>query len=157
MDRLLQQAQQYLEWETVAAHKAAVAKLIAEKNEAQLRVLFGKRVAFGTAGLRARMGPGYSQMNELTVIQASQGLVTYLEQTNPQLQAAWHRDWLRRPTQFEALRAAGCRGVHDPRCARLPFLTVSFFCALCFSFFNSGLFSFAAWSPRRTFLSLCCI
>ncbi len=36
-------------------------------------------MAFGTAGLRARMGAGYSFMNCLTVIQTSQGLAQYIK------------------------------------------------------------------------------
>ena len=48
----------------------------------QLRTLFdGPRIAFGTAGLRARMGPGPKLMNDLTVLQATEGLLTYLEET----------------------------------------------------------------------------
>ena len=35
---------------------------------------------FGTAGLRARMGAGNSMMNDLTIIQATQGLLTYMKQ-----------------------------------------------------------------------------
>lgn len=31
-----------------------------------------KRLSFGTAGLRAEMGPGYSKMNHLVVIQTTQ-------------------------------------------------------------------------------------
>ena len=37
---------------------------------------------FGTAGLRAAMGAGFSRMNDLTVIQATQGLCKYLEDTH---------------------------------------------------------------------------
>lgn len=33
---------------------------------------------FGTAGLRARMGAGYSMMNDLTIIQTGQGFLAYL-------------------------------------------------------------------------------
>lgn len=36
---------------------------------------------FGTAGLRGRMGPGYSQMNDLVIVQTGQGLVKYLLST----------------------------------------------------------------------------
>lgn len=34
---------------------------------------------FGTAGLRAKMGPGFSQMNTLTIIQTAQGLLKYAQ------------------------------------------------------------------------------
>jgi len=36
------------------------------------------RLAFGTAGLRARMGAGFDRMNALTVLQTSQGLVEFI-------------------------------------------------------------------------------
>jgi phosphoglucomutase len=37
-----------------------------------------RRLTFGTAGLRARMGPGFDRMNWLTVLQTTQGLISYL-------------------------------------------------------------------------------
>lgn len=37
------------------------------------------RIHFGTAGLRAKMGAGFALMNELTVIQATQGLLRYIQ------------------------------------------------------------------------------
>uniref|UniRef100_A0A671TI71 Phosphoglucomutase 2-like 1 n=1 Tax=Sparus aurata TaxID=8175 RepID=A0A671TI71_SPAAU len=36
------------------------------------------RMSFGTAGLRAPMGAGFSRINDLTVIQSTQGLCSYL-------------------------------------------------------------------------------
>ena len=48
-------------------------------DESQLSKLFLQRIEFGTAGLRGRMGPGYSQMNDLVVIQTAQGILRYLE------------------------------------------------------------------------------
>ncbi len=39
------------------------------------------RIHFGTAGLRAKMGAGFDLMNELTVIQATQGLIRHIQQT----------------------------------------------------------------------------
>lgn len=37
------------------------------------------RIAFGTAGLRSSMQLGFAHMNDVTIMQASQGLVAYLE------------------------------------------------------------------------------
>ena len=34
---------------------------------------------FGTAGLRSRMGAGYSMMNDLTIIHTGQGFLQYLK------------------------------------------------------------------------------
>jgi phosphomannomutase len=36
------------------------------------------RIEFGTAGLRGRMEAGWSRMNDLIIIQASQGLCAYV-------------------------------------------------------------------------------
>eukprot|EP01027_Heterolobosea_sp_BB2_P023895 GEZU01035940.1.p1 GENE.GEZU01035940.1~~GEZU01035940.1.p1 ORF type:complete len:237 (-),score=74.13 GEZU01035940.1:14-724(-) len=58
-----------------------IQKLVDENNEAELKKILGKRMAFGTAGLRGRMGAGYACMNDLTVLQASQGLCAYVEQS----------------------------------------------------------------------------
>lgn len=52
-----------------------------EKNDVKkLSKLFLSRMEFGTAGLRGRMGAGFSQMNDLVIIQTAQGLVRYLLQ-----------------------------------------------------------------------------
>lgn len=40
------------------------------------------RIAFGTAGLRSSMESGFSHMNDVTILQASQGLVEYLVANN---------------------------------------------------------------------------
>ena len=47
-------------------------------NYEQLDRKLSKRIAFGTAGLRSSMESGFSHMNDVTVLQASQGLVKYL-------------------------------------------------------------------------------
>jgi len=39
-----------------------------------------KRMTFGTAGLRAKMAPGNTFMNDLTIIQTTQGIARYLKQ-----------------------------------------------------------------------------
>lgn len=51
------------------------------QNWSQLDKLLNVRINFGTAGLRAKMGPGFSQMNSVTVLQASQGIASYLRNT----------------------------------------------------------------------------
>lgn len=68
----------YLKWEKIAAHKQHIAKLVEQNDVDQLARLVGKRLTFGTAGIRGRMGPGFSQMNDLVIIQTSQGLASYL-------------------------------------------------------------------------------
>jgi len=47
----------------------------------EYKVLDGKltkRIAFGTAGLRSEMTSGFAHMNDVTILQASQGLVEYV-------------------------------------------------------------------------------
>eukprot|EP00064_Thunnus_orientalis_P013387 superscaffoldBa00002171_g13426 len=46
-----------------------------------LKKSFSSRMEFGTAGLRAAMGPGISCMNDLTIIQTTQGFCHYLEES----------------------------------------------------------------------------
>jgi len=53
-------------------------KLLVQGNEDELRKRLTPRIAFGTAGLRARMEAGFARMNAVTVIQASQGLAEYV-------------------------------------------------------------------------------
>uniref|UniRef100_A0A673CDL4 Phosphoglucomutase 2 n=1 Tax=Sphaeramia orbicularis TaxID=375764 RepID=A0A673CDL4_9TELE len=47
----------------------------------ELKKCFSSRMEFGTAGLRAAMGPGISCMNDLTIIQTTQGFCQYLEKS----------------------------------------------------------------------------
>ncbi|KAJ8102231.1 hypothetical protein POJ06DRAFT_79826 [Lipomyces tetrasporus] len=57
--------------------------LIAGSNVAELERRLRKRIQFGTAGLRAKLQAGFSRMNDLTVLQASQGLAVYVAHTVP--------------------------------------------------------------------------
>uniref|UniRef100_A0AAZ3NQP6 Phosphoglucomutase 2 n=1 Tax=Oncorhynchus tshawytscha TaxID=74940 RepID=A0AAZ3NQP6_ONCTS len=59
---------------------ALVQGLVKEGAVGELWRCFGSRMEFGTAGLRAAMGPGISCMNDLTIIQTTQGFCKYLEQ-----------------------------------------------------------------------------
>eukprot|EP01069_Polyplicarium_translucidae_P003769 Polyplicarium_translucidae@DN2403_c0_g1_i1.p2 len=58
---------------SVAQVKAAV-----DANDCGVLKTFLNRMEFGTAGLRGAMGPGFGKMNEVTVMQAAQGLCAYL-------------------------------------------------------------------------------
>ena len=57
---------------------AEILKMVNERKYSELEAMLTNRMAFGTAGLRARMGPGYTCMNDVTVIQTSQGFGKYL-------------------------------------------------------------------------------
>ncbi|MDH5288667.1 MAG: phospho-sugar mutase, partial [Acidimicrobiia bacterium] len=52
-------------------------RLVATHPE-RVAALFDSRVAFGTAGLRAAMGPGPTQMNRVVVAQATAGVMRWL-------------------------------------------------------------------------------
>ena len=70
-------ASDWMQWDPNPATRAAVESLL-DSDDNMARVL-GARLEFGTAGLRGPMGIGTSCMNDLTVIQATQGLAVYLE------------------------------------------------------------------------------
>ena len=57
-----------------------VQQLVNEGNEQELIKRMLVRIAFGTAGLRARMAAGYACMNPLIIIQTTQGLEKYIEE-----------------------------------------------------------------------------
>ncbi|CDR37542.1 CYFA0S01e11782g1_1 [Cyberlindnera fabianii] len=56
--------------------------LHASNNVSELELRLRNRIAFGTAGLRATMEAGFSRMNDVTVLQASQGLASYVRKQN---------------------------------------------------------------------------
>eukprot|EP01083_Nonionella_stella_P083236 230077_1 len=74
-------AEEYIKWESNATYVAEMEQIVAEGGEPLEKS--GKRIQFGTAGLRGRMGPGYACMNDLVVLQTSQGLLRYAEKTVP--------------------------------------------------------------------------
>uniref|UniRef100_A0A0A9VX72 Phosphoglucomutase-2 n=1 Tax=Lygus hesperus TaxID=30085 RepID=A0A0A9VX72_LYGHE len=70
------------EWNKDSTAQEAVDNLINNNDVKNLEKLFLRRIEFGTAGLRGRMGPGFSQMNDLVIIQTAQGLVSYLTEVH---------------------------------------------------------------------------
>ncbi|EEQ91414.1 phosphoglucomutase [Blastomyces dermatitidis ER-3] len=76
--------QQWLDWDHDPKTRAEILRLRDEKNVAELEKRLRKRIEFGTAGLRGRMQAGFSSMNGLTVIQASQGLAKYIKMSYQQ-------------------------------------------------------------------------
>lgn len=58
--------------------RAEIETLLKSDNKVELESRLRKRIAFGTAGLRSAMKAGFSHMNALTVLQASQGLADYV-------------------------------------------------------------------------------
>ncbi len=57
--------------------------LVAAGKEEELVAHLGRRISFGTAGLRGKMKWGFAFMNAVTVTQASQGLCAYLRTVHP--------------------------------------------------------------------------
>ncbi|KAI9217153.1 phosphoglucomutase-like protein 2-like 1 [Blastocladiella britannica] len=74
-------AAEWLRLDRTPSTRAEIEALVAAKNEPELARRLGSRIEFGTAGLRAAMEAGFSRMNDLTVIQATQGLAAYLLST----------------------------------------------------------------------------
>ncbi|KAH9901639.1 phosphoglucomutase first 3 domain-containing protein [Cubamyces lactineus] len=70
--------EQWLRLDPNEATRAEVQKLIDEENIVELKKRMSPRIEFGTAGLRGRMEAGWARMNDLIIIQASQGLCAYV-------------------------------------------------------------------------------
>lgn len=70
--------QEWLRLDKDETTKTEILELVKQQNMQELQILLGSRLSFGTAGLRARMGAGFSRINSLTIIQTSQGLAQYL-------------------------------------------------------------------------------
>ncbi len=77
-DELKRETEAYLELEQKPEHTAYIRQLVADKAWDELERRMRPRLEFGTAGLRAAMGAGLARMNELTVIQATQGVCAHL-------------------------------------------------------------------------------
>ncbi|KAL7754511.1 hypothetical protein RI367_000496 [Sorochytrium milnesiophthora] len=74
-------AQEWLRLDKNEGTRAEIQALLDAGNDAELEQRLRTRIEFGTAGLRARMEAGFARMNDLTVIQATQGLCSYLLST----------------------------------------------------------------------------
>ncbi|KAL4808852.1 hypothetical protein BDV18DRAFT_167742 [Aspergillus unguis] len=68
----------WLQWDQDSTTRSEIEQLRDSRQAVELEKRLRKRIQFGTAGLRGRMAAGFSCMNSLTVIQASQGLAKYL-------------------------------------------------------------------------------
>ncbi|XP_065838577.1 phosphopentomutase-like [Oscarella lobularis] len=76
--------EEWLLWDKNETTSQEMLEIAQRKDTGKLEELLLNRMAFGTAGLRARMGPGYSQMNDLTIVQTTQGFCRYLESKFPE-------------------------------------------------------------------------
>ncbi|KAF8606309.1 hypothetical protein BDV93DRAFT_521136 [Ceratobasidium sp. AG-I] len=84
MDALLDsKLREWLSLDKNQTTRAEIEALRDAGNIDELKNRLLKRIEFGTAGLRGRMEAGFSRMNDLIVIQASQGLCAYVLQNVP--------------------------------------------------------------------------
>ena len=79
LDELLLAATAWAEQDPDAQTRSELLALIAARDEAALLDRCGKRLAFGTAGLRGELGAGPNRMNRVLVAQAAAGLAAYLK------------------------------------------------------------------------------
>ncbi|XP_029918708.1 phosphopentomutase [Myripristis murdjan] len=77
LDRAIRQ---WLDYDKNPKTVSLVQRMVKEGAVEELQKCFSSRMEFGTAGLRAAMGPGISCMNDLTIIQTTQGFCRYLEE-----------------------------------------------------------------------------
>lgn len=82
--KLLQLAKEWLEYDKFEETRKEMEQLIKDNNFKELNARLGKRIEFGTAGLRSIMGAGTAYINQLVVVQTTQGLVEYLLQELPE-------------------------------------------------------------------------
>ncbi|EGG18327.1 phosphoglucomutase [Cavenderia fasciculata] len=98
MTDINQLAQNWLKWDRNPKTHKEIEQLVEAKDENELRARLENRIAFGTAGIvsttivqsHMNIGPmkaGFANMNDLTVIQASQGLSIYVQETISQAQS----------------------------------------------------------------------
>ncbi|KAJ5769210.1 hypothetical protein N7520_003769 [Penicillium odoratum] len=79
--------QTWLQWDQDPKTRAEIEHLRDANDLDALELCLRNRIEFGTAGLRGRMAAGFSCMNSLTVIQASQGLAKYIQTQRPEIAA----------------------------------------------------------------------
>lgn len=75
---ILEEARRYVTWDPNDETKSQIDIFLEASNLVELRSALSTRLAFGTAGLRGAMGAGYNKMNELVMLQTTQGISKYL-------------------------------------------------------------------------------
>lgn len=81
-DTLKKLAEQWLDIDVNKTTRNEIISLLADENWPELDARLSKRIVFGTAGLRAKMEAGFSRINDVTILQASQGLAKYILKFN---------------------------------------------------------------------------
>ncbi|KAI2655950.1 Glucose 1,6-bisphosphate synthase [Labeo rohita] len=72
-------------WDKNPQTRKQLESLVREGRVVELRRRLCSRMTFGTAGLRAEMGAGFACINNLTIIQSTQGMYKYLAKCFPDL------------------------------------------------------------------------
>jgi len=85
LDEIKTQTQKWLDWDRNEKSKSAIQELFDAENWTELGKILLKRLEFGTAGIRGRMGPGFGCMNDMVIIQVTQGLCAYLLKIMPDM------------------------------------------------------------------------
>ncbi|KIM58711.1 hypothetical protein SCLCIDRAFT_127650 [Scleroderma citrinum Foug A] len=80
LERLVKE---WLRLDTNPITKADIQKLSDQQDTTELEKRMRPRIEFGTAGLRGKMEAGWARMNDLIIIQASQGLCAYVLKNVP--------------------------------------------------------------------------
>lgn len=81
--QLLQKLEQWRKWDKNEKTRKEIEELVVKENRKELCALLCNRMEFGTAGLRAAMGAGFARMNDLTIIQTTQGFAKYMLSATP--------------------------------------------------------------------------
>jgi phosphomannomutase len=78
IEQLLSRAEEWRSQDPDPGTVAELGKLIADRDETELKDRFAGRLAFGTAGLRGLIGAGPNRMNRAVVRQTTAGLARHL-------------------------------------------------------------------------------
>lgn len=73
------------EWDQNQGTLQEINTLVENHEWDKLENIMMKRLEFGTAGIRGKMGAGFGQMNDLVIIQVTQGLLAHLQTDDPAL------------------------------------------------------------------------
>jgi len=82
-DELVAAAQRWRAADPDPATRAEIDGVLARRDEAELRELFGARLEFGTAGIRGPLGPGPNRMNRAVVRRTTAGIARHLLEAVP--------------------------------------------------------------------------
>lgn len=122
--------EQWLEYDFDAEDRQLVESLVARHEWPVLDAMMHPRIAFGTAGLRGKMSPGFFCMNSLMVMAASQGLATAVLRLVPDARSRGvivGYDGRRNSRRFasvacQVFRHAGFRVLSFGACTGTPFV-----------------------------------